>query len=240
MGLNALKDAFNPWDLVKAVGRGFKWFAVGRRAREQDISYKNAARGTGLEPVRTAFPPKSSAPHQSDDFSADPGDDTYPQADPKLRRYRLLSGDEEDNLLFHAQSVPQSGPYSNSEPPYASYQAHSTTDLGTIDRHQGIPEQLHTTNPPFGGPLEHHDNYGPSRESRMQNPTLDGQDTEYHGARLTPATPTTSQRRGSSTKRPEEDRDTWDNGSHRERDSDADGNREVDYGGRGVTDQKRF
>ncbi|KAI4255865.1 MAG: hypothetical protein L6R42_006525, partial [Xanthoria sp. 1 TBL-2021] len=40
LGSKALLDAFNPWDLVKAIGRGFRWFAVGRRNREQDVSYQ--------------------------------------------------------------------------------------------------------------------------------------------------------------------------------------------------------
>ena len=29
------------FDLVKGVGRGFKWIFIGRKRREQDISYKN-------------------------------------------------------------------------------------------------------------------------------------------------------------------------------------------------------
>ena len=38
-GVKAFLDAFNPWDLVKAIGRGFRWAAVGRKDREKDISY---------------------------------------------------------------------------------------------------------------------------------------------------------------------------------------------------------
>ena len=40
LGLYAFLDAFNPWDIVKAIGRGFKWAVIGRRNREQDISYQ--------------------------------------------------------------------------------------------------------------------------------------------------------------------------------------------------------
>ena len=40
LGLYAYLDAFNPWDIVKAIGRGFKWAVIGRRNREQDISYQ--------------------------------------------------------------------------------------------------------------------------------------------------------------------------------------------------------
>ncbi|KAI9793678.1 MAG: hypothetical protein M1816_007573 [Peltula sp. TS41687] len=37
--MTAFKDAFNPWDIVKSVGRGFRWLFVGRRARLSDRSY---------------------------------------------------------------------------------------------------------------------------------------------------------------------------------------------------------
>lgn len=42
-GWKAFLDAFNPWDLVKAVARGFKWMVLGRRNREEDVSYKQYA-----------------------------------------------------------------------------------------------------------------------------------------------------------------------------------------------------
>ena len=49
-GYKAFLEAYNPWDIFKAVGRGARWMAVGRRYREQDISYKqNNMQGTALE-----------------------------------------------------------------------------------------------------------------------------------------------------------------------------------------------
>ena len=36
----ALLQAFNPWDTVKAIGRGFRWLFVGVRHRTKDISYQ--------------------------------------------------------------------------------------------------------------------------------------------------------------------------------------------------------
>ncbi|MCJ1247544.1 hypothetical protein MMC30_004758 [Trapelia coarctata] len=41
LGIKAFLDAFNPWDLVKAIGRGFRWLFVGRKHREKDISYQS-------------------------------------------------------------------------------------------------------------------------------------------------------------------------------------------------------
>lgn len=42
-GLYAYIDAFNPWDILKAVARGFRWLFVGRRQRKTDRSYQKEA-----------------------------------------------------------------------------------------------------------------------------------------------------------------------------------------------------
>jgi len=44
LGIKAYLDAFNPWDILKAITRGFRWLFVGRRHRFEDPSYK------GLDP----------------------------------------------------------------------------------------------------------------------------------------------------------------------------------------------
>lgn len=41
LGIKAYADAFNPWDILKATARGFRWLFVGRRHRFEDASYKN-------------------------------------------------------------------------------------------------------------------------------------------------------------------------------------------------------
>jgi len=40
----ALASAFNPWDIIKACSRGFRWLFVGVRHRHNDISYKNSTK----------------------------------------------------------------------------------------------------------------------------------------------------------------------------------------------------
>ncbi|KAI4140574.1 MAG: hypothetical protein L6R39_005744, partial [Caloplaca ligustica] len=106
LGTKALLDAFNPWDLIKAVGRGFRWFAVGRRRREQDISYQsykisrpvnvNSSNDVGAE-----GPPLPSVPFTAGGSS-------------KQGRYHQLQhgADFEDGddrrLLSHQQAVPLS------------------------------------------------------------------------------------------------------------------------------------
>lgn len=44
MGARALLDALNPWDIVKAFGRGIRWMFVGARRRKQDASYSRDVR----------------------------------------------------------------------------------------------------------------------------------------------------------------------------------------------------
>lgn len=48
--IHAVIDALNPWDIIKAFGRGTRWLFVGVRHRKEDISYQ-----TKLEPISTAY-----------------------------------------------------------------------------------------------------------------------------------------------------------------------------------------
>lgn len=40
LGWRAIADAFNPWDIIKASARGFRWLFVGVRKRHLDVSYQ--------------------------------------------------------------------------------------------------------------------------------------------------------------------------------------------------------
>ena len=40
LGIKAIGDAMNPWDLIKAFARGMRWLFVGVKIRETDSSYK--------------------------------------------------------------------------------------------------------------------------------------------------------------------------------------------------------
>ena len=53
-GIKAFADAFNPWDVIKAIGRAFRWVVVGRSKRLQDESYKSHLEGTSLESMNAA------------------------------------------------------------------------------------------------------------------------------------------------------------------------------------------
>ena len=125
-GERALMDAFNPWDLIKAVGRGFRWAAVGHRRRMDDISYKTP-QGTGLEPTRNQF----TAFQPLDDNAF--GDHDSTAYNPKQQNYYAQDGDE-DRLLTNAQSNPASNyprPMSRHPPRDAALHLHNASDIGT-------------------------------------------------------------------------------------------------------------
>ncbi|KAI4110805.1 MAG: hypothetical protein LQ339_001081 [Xanthoria mediterranea] len=105
LGSKALLDAFNPWDLVKAIGRGFRWFAVGRRNREQDVSYQAYKISRPLNPDATDI---DGMGNRRDRMPSGP---FTPGAISKQGRYHQVKGgpDEDDRrLLSHQQSVPLS------------------------------------------------------------------------------------------------------------------------------------
>lgn len=48
-GVYAYMEAFNPWDIIKASARGFRWLFVGVRYRNADGAYEQAAGGGGID-----------------------------------------------------------------------------------------------------------------------------------------------------------------------------------------------
>jgi hypothetical protein len=44
LGVKAILDAINPWDIVKGFARSIRWLFVGAKNRENDISYKSDIR----------------------------------------------------------------------------------------------------------------------------------------------------------------------------------------------------
>ncbi len=181
LGSRALVDAFNPWDLIKNIGRGFKWFVVGRRNRMDDISYKNSARGTGLEPTRY----QNTAADNGGNGSIDGGPQPY-MGGGKQSRYQPIGDDEDvDHLLTHAQSNPRD-PSPN--PPYPRPMERLPNRNPAAGG--GDISQMGTYDPPplkAAGALQHRNLPYPSggHESGTLDPSsqsLSTQDTSYHGA----------------------------------------------------------
>lgn len=164
-GEKALMNAFNPWDLVKAVGRGFKWFAVGRKTREQDISYKNDAQpGAGLEPTRL-----------------DPGFQT-----PHPRPYDRLRDDDEQELLARAHSNPFADPDPLHAKPWGP--ADSAGDIGSAGLYGGRGDpRLGSSHPAPGTGRRDYAGQELGVVDGAGGLQLANEDTGYHGAAVTPA-----------------------------------------------------
>ncbi|KAL8738716.1 MAG: hypothetical protein Q9181_000538 [Wetmoreana brouardii] len=174
LGTKALLDAFNPWDLIKAIGRGFKWFAIGRQRREDDISYR-------------AY--KISRPLGNPSHTDDTGDIVMPSGpfapggvSSKQGRYHQLQGDlgdEDRTLLSHQQAVPLSDSANVYPRPGMRLPDATETDLGLYDgpsSHHHMPsnhmrDSQHPTYPT-----------GQQQESGIIDPSHGEQDTAYHGA----------------------------------------------------------
>lgn len=181
LGSKALMDAFNPWDIIKAVSRGFKWFIVGRKTRMEDISYKNSAHGTGLEPTRnqtTAF----EAGNHSFGGASGPSH-PFVQGGKPGKYQQLFEEDDSDRLLAHAQSNPEA-PYPRPMERLPRINATGGRDIGTM----GIYDPPTPRAPPY--PITRHQD--PEPEGGVADKrSLEEQDTGYHSARgrVTPVPP---------------------------------------------------
>lgn len=148
-------DAFNPWDLVKAILRGFRWLVVGRHKREQDISYRTGGAGTTLDSTYS--------------ITIDPA--LKGSKGRKANRYQPLDGSDDEQLLAHAQSNPVAPVHA--EPGDAG-------DISSANRYNEGPDHLRTMHPTPGtlrrAEHEHEQQTGVI-------PASLGADTGYHGAR---------------------------------------------------------
>lgn len=109
LGLAAFADAMNPWDFVKAFGRGMRWLFCGVRRRKEDPSYSNdGVSSLDLDNLRKPSGPKLRSTEH------------LPIAD-EFRRSRfalnlakggggstLATVDEDAGLIAHAQPNPTS------------------------------------------------------------------------------------------------------------------------------------
>lgn len=182
-GTKALLDAFNLWDLIKAIGRGFRWFAIGRRRREEDISYHSYKIS---RPVNV---------NSSNDVGADgspmPRVPFTPGGRSKQGGYHQLQhGDFEDDdrrLLAHQQAVPLSDSANVYPRPGMRLpdDREGGEDLYDRPAHHIAPTNhpRHTPNPynrpPY--PDSHH-----QQELGIIDPTAN-RDTAYHGASIAPS-----------------------------------------------------
>ncbi|KAL5349020.1 hypothetical protein ACLOAV_006446 [Pseudogymnoascus australis] len=159
MGARALLDALNPWDIVKAFGRGIRWMFVGARRRKQDASYSRD--------VRDALALQAHAT----EAEAGRGQDTAyksPQGLPiaeefSRRKFSPTEYDGEENagLISNAAANPVDAPEMGREsPPGAGslykpkerYDAGAGQEYGGAAMGQGLGERYDNAPAPmFGG-----------------------------------------------------------------------------------------
>src|SRR5262249_9617201 len=104
-GWRALMDAFNPWDIIKASARGFRWLFVGRRHRADTAS---SPEETKLENIETGgrernsrFGPSSGPPNPLPS-----GYGVAQDGKPGFRRQDSDNNEDHARLLSNAQDVP--------------------------------------------------------------------------------------------------------------------------------------
>lgn len=141
LGLKALLDAFNLWDVVKAAARSFRWLFHGRKFRQGDVSYQ-AATGSPVKDLGDEEDTSYRGPQPLYQYAHDQEMGVLPhqvaggrRPPPSHALQRMTSdpSDDQRGLLSHAQSNPQS---SNPLPPYVP-----SGDLGQPGRYVEYPQR---------------------------------------------------------------------------------------------------
>ncbi|RVX71172.1 hypothetical protein B0A52_03538 [Exophiala mesophila] len=107
LGLKAIFDSFNPWDMFKATGRAAKWLWRDRKHRHKDPSYKMSSSGK-LDPTTvfdTDAQDTSSPNHSTTAYTG-----AVAGAPAHFAGRHDALGGEGDNLLAHSQGMPVSRP----------------------------------------------------------------------------------------------------------------------------------
>lgn len=149
----AIISSFNPWDIIKAFGRGMRWLFVGVRHRKNDISYQ-----TKLEPVDTGYP-------QGPTFAGNGESAT------EITRPAKASNGSRLDLSEDSDTVGLLNPHAN---PYARQDSYSAPSPGSnIYKNPSNPDSLPTAPTP-GQYLDKE--YGQPPYDNFER-----QDTTYHG-----------------------------------------------------------
>ena len=161
LGLYALLDAFNPWDIIKAAARGFRWlfFGVWRRHSDPsyDPSYKAYPMQTGgfskdenhakLEPD-DYYDHETHSKYQHNMPTAVPAYDTRPSRQPAIPGARRQNTTDEEyygdnNPLLQRPDRTMDGASSGTSTPHQRYQSQP----GAYDRvplsPNGPPQHYH-------------------------------------------------------------------------------------------------
>ena len=157
LGFRAYMDAFNPWDLVKAVARSFRWLLVGRKHRENDISYK-----TNLETDPSGVPTPIVKTSKYQPLNDNDSDVNIPYSQPQPYSQLNTQPYSQPTSQQYSQPITQPAVRSFSKP----FNKASETDLGrvpAVERDQEAWDDMRTV------------------------PPMPEQATGYHGAQGPPA-----------------------------------------------------
>jgi len=197
LGIKAFLDAFNPIDIIKAIGRGFRWMFVGRRTREQDISYqKNGTQGGILNEGTNMGPLSGLNTRKYQKLDDDADDMEAPLGQHGADMGRTDSHQEYSMSTFNRPapnpydlSAPQRPDLSRTPSPYEAYRAGRKSrsnsvgeGLGAAPRPAVDPFEPVPSRPGAPTPTPMHPSHGQvpypmdPREQQMLS-----QDTGYHG-----------------------------------------------------------
>jgi hypothetical protein len=151
----ALLDALNPWDIIKACGRGFRWLFYGARHRKNDSSYQ-----TKLEPVAT------NTTYNGPTFA---GNGEPINAPPATKKNEGSGDSDTTGLLSDAQANPYMHQGSSS---YDGAYGPDASTYGSPPNPDRLP-QAPTPGQAHGVARQGHE------DGRFQN--FEEQDTTYHG-----------------------------------------------------------
>lgn len=127
LGIKAFLDAANPWDIIKAAARGFRWLFIGRRKRFEDISYKNNGMNSQPTPLGGGLNPTSYAP-PSFQGNGDGATELGSRIDTQRGRGEtLVAEDDTQGLLSHAQST---SPDLRGQGAHFKNNMHGSADIG--------------------------------------------------------------------------------------------------------------
>jgi len=177
LGLKAFADAFNPWDIIKASARGFRWLFVGRRHRFDDSSYANARGASGKSGKIDGALANGTYNGPSYGGSGEAATELRPSVDPGRNRTNGMHPDSDTaGLLSNAQGQGSSPSHMRND--YKYDRRNDEADLGA-DMHGrepvsppmpsaygGFDHAIHPAHRPTGGRM--HENFD--------------EDTSYRGA----------------------------------------------------------
>lgn len=132
LGIYALADAFNPWDIVKMTARGLRWLFVGVRKRHEDVSYQPTA--------------KQDPSYQGPTFagSGDPATELRSSAfDQQGRKDESFITSDREGLLRHSGQMGRIPTTDDRPSPYRTYSSDEYAPGDDRELDLGRPQRSH-------------------------------------------------------------------------------------------------